>query len=474
MYIAPEMYTVSAKCTEYVDIWSLGIVLVEISFGLPELPRDRNREWCYREWCYQVVNHLEALTTATKGPTETFRRFLLEHMLQINPEHRRSAQRCHYYFTNLDMRSGNIWMPRTLVGLSTDADETSIQGNLRQELLAGPLSKTVDIGLFTENRVTPNVSTIVVKDYDRDSGYTSASRSNLPNSSSESILRGDVFDSETEIVDNHDQQPYSVELVASNDDDIDSQASHETTRRERDGKALIMLFLAEDQYIRGFCGKAMVQLAEQQVVETMRKLLKMFHKNLMEEAVGEVQRTTAKLLRSRRGRVRISQSLLEHLRGSKDDLLDQGDARPWPTQEGKIGVEAWLTQVSSVDEDVDNRLSVAEGDHEAVALLVDESDSEDEFPHIADLKSFLRESTSFRLLQRNSMLQLLPYTLRHILLSSPRGSVWLSQEQDVSFSNRFKSWVEDSTELEWDWRPFSRRKRLLRDNESRLFWRCVC
>lgn len=474
MYRPPELYYTGPVDNldvypECVDIWSLGVVLAEISLSLPTLPK-RLAELAF---CHQVVDHLKegAIT-----PNQGFQKYLLRNMLHIEPENRRSAQQCHDDLRHLDSNQDGGWTSHSPSGLSVDGDRnlTPIEAGIQQQQEIEELADTLDNNTMSisEHGIASNTLQMK-KEFDRDSGYTSASRSYLQRAYSGSTARSRSHTSQTEIVENHGHQPDEFEPICSDDDDISSQASHETTRRERDGKALIMLFLAEDHYIRDFCEKAMAGLTELQFVEKMRKLLKMFHKSLMEEAVGEVQKTTAKLLRSRRGRVRISRNLVQHLRGPKEDPLDRGDAREGPSQEGKIGVETWLTHVSSVNEDVDNRLPVVEVDYEAVAIIANESDSEDEFPHIADLKSFLRESTSFRLLQRNSMLTLLPYTLRRILLSSPGGSVWLSREQDVSFSNRFKAWLEDSTEFKWDWRPFDRRKRLLGDKESRMFWRCV-
>ncbi|KAH7108978.1 hypothetical protein EDB81DRAFT_673156 [Dactylonectria macrodidyma] len=255
-------------------------------------------------------------------------------------------------------------------------------------------------------------------DPDHDSGYASASRVATWTVLSDSNFRDDVEPPAS-------QNPYDVihpsdeiQSLSSDNDDIGSQASDETTNEGMTGKALIRVFLAEEPQFRALCEKALAKMGRQRFVENLRRLLKSFHKNLSEEAETEAEKAVVKLLHSRRGRLQISNQLAAYMQQEK---------------EGVWG----LDRVS---------LQIVSGDKRRT-----EQD-----------------------LRKDFMLMFLPSDLRHVLLSIPRKYVWVSLEQDLSFSNRVKAWVEDNTQLRWNWWPLKPRKRLLQHGESRVFWQCSC
>jgi hypothetical protein len=309
------------------------------------------------------------------------------------------------------------------------------------------------------NQTTTSISSnSPLKDSEPDSGYVSASRPATLVAFSESAFAGRL-----------DGMGYSfdgdIQSFASDDDDIGSQASNETTNEERTGQALIRVFLAEDSQFRPLCEKAMAQMDEQRFVENLRRLLKSFYKNLSAEAEGKAEMAVARLLRSRSGRGRISQQLVAHIQQEQEEVYDGDRVDLQIAADHKQLVETWLTRASEGpgvtwfpekefgNHDIDIQLSTSDSDSDSLG---------DEFPNI-----------SLQILLKDFMLMFLPTELRHVLSSIPKEHVWASQEQDLSVANRVKAWVEDSTQVSWNWWPLKSRKRMLRDGESRIFWKCV-
>lgn len=297
---------------------------------------------------------------------------------------------------------------------------------------------------------------------DQDSGYASESR--LPTSSahSESVSEVATKPSTTEKHDGAVDLSDELQSLASDDDDIGSQVSAETTTEGMTGQALIRKFLCEEPQFGALCEKALTRLSRQRFVENMRRLLKSFHKSLLGEAQTEAERATAGLLRSRRGRSRISNQIASYMISEDENTNQAGLGIDLGS---KQRVEMWMRGVVvNPKQELDTHDMGEESST---------TSSDDEFPLISEAEVFLRGSTSFRRLQKELMLVFMPRTLRHVLLSIPRQQIWVSHEQDLTLSNRTKAWIEATTLLKWNWWPLSPRRRTLRHGEARVFWRCV-
>ncbi len=94
LYLAPEVYEADAiprkeraPYTALVDIWSLGVVLAQLLCGLPKHGEQNERV----EWCKCVRQRVEMKL----GPTaDDLLSFLLESMLCLQPEARKTAKDC--------------------------------------------------------------------------------------------------------------------------------------------------------------------------------------------------------------------------------------------------------------------------------------------------------------------------------------------------------------------------------------------
>jgi hypothetical protein len=91
--------------------------------------------------------------------------------------------------------------------------------------------------------------------------------------------------------------------MVSDNNDISSQASDETTNKGIASEALIGMFLAKEPQFRPLYEKAIAKISKHCFVENMRRLLKLFQKNLAKEAKSTSEKSITKLLKSRHGRL---------------------------------------------------------------------------------------------------------------------------------------------------------------------------
>jgi hypothetical protein len=97
-------------------------------------------------------------------------------------------------------------------------------------------------------------------------------------------------------------------------------------------------------------------------------------------------------------------------------------------------------------------------------------------PNVEEMEIFLIGGTSFRNLLISLHLFLLPPVLAgltRVLRSIPNDRIWFSTEDNLSLFNKAKSFIEDHTGEDWNWWPLRPRMRLLKENQTRLHWRCV-
>lgn len=105
-YLAPEVYKKGGWYSNAVDIWSLGVVGLKYSYGLPRL-----REWDALDWADEV--HHRAHECEGKLAA------LLQNMLKLLPSARYSAETCLTSTVFADSTKGNEGSPPQLPTHST-------------------------------------------------------------------------------------------------------------------------------------------------------------------------------------------------------------------------------------------------------------------------------------------------------------------------------------------------------------------
>lgn len=285
--------------------------------------------------------------------------------------------------------------------------------------------------------------------------------------------------------------PNADKYDLSGDDDLldtSSLNSHETTAREKDGKTYIAQFLAGDAELHMLCRGILGQVDKTTFANTGRKLLKTFYLGLLEDARTELEQQSVRLLKSRRGRVRISVAIADIVSSDEAELIEERIkaseqdrmraerleryAADVPHESFKDPEEQAVQEFQYDGEDRGDpyELHTTCSDKEA---SLDIGSEPEEQPHLAEMEEFFRNSKSFQSLLNGFKELLLPQSLKDIVMSASTDSIWLSDQQNLSPINRVKASIEDYTMLRWNWWPLEPRMRLLKADETRLFWRCV-
>ncbi|CAN9169370.1 unnamed protein product [Alternaria alternata] len=284
----------------------------------------------------------------------------------------------------------------------------------------------------------------------------------------------------------------------SDDDDpleVSSVSSHITTAREKDAKAHVAYVLANDTKLRALCSRVVDEVGKAEFANEGRKLLKSFYCGLLMDAKTQLEKQSVSLLKSRKGRIRISSSIADIINSPDVEHSEAGRRAEEQIRMRTKRLEMWAedyTHISHADEDSHERDAVQrrlvermDGQPEDSEHLDSGSshggDSDEEFDlegetkenfmtKVTEMENFFRNSRSFEVLLDGFRELLLPQSLRDIL---PATSVEISTEEDKSISNQMKSFVEDFTMLDWNWWPLTPRMRALKTNEKRLIWKCV-
>jgi hypothetical protein len=322
-----------------------------------------------------------------------------------------------------------------------------------------------------------------------------------------------VSQSET-LVEEEEMWPRTKDNLADDDEDLDtnSVSSHITTAREKDGKAHIAYFLATNPELRPIVRGVMNKVTREEFTKKGRMLLKDFYFGLLTEAETELQVQTVSLLKSQRGRIRISKDMAHTvLSADAEDAREKADAveqrrmrmarlEGWASNyhhlafdDEEIGMRKrrlddqtaehahtpvgaeqheenpWEQNGDDHDRD-ENHESCSEGEPRS-----ERGDDQDMLPNIAEMEAFFRNSKAFQVLLDAFSKLLLPQSLKDILSSTSTelSTVEVSNEQNESFVNNVKAVVEGYTMLRWNWWPLEPYMRPLHPDERRLIWYCV-
>ena len=171
-------------------------------------------------------------------------------------------------------------------------------------------------------------------------------------------------------------------------------------------------------------------------VDKFQGLLEQFSVELSENSQTDLELAISRLLRSRHTRKRIASRIVRNCVTYNDEIVLE-------------------TPESSSDES---------------------EDEDDEIPNGSELRDFVRGSNACKNLVTGLKVLLLPQNLRpvsRIMMTMPSESVWFSDEEDLSLSNKFKLLAEQISNVKWHWWPLRPRMQLLQKDETRMHWRCV-
>jgi hypothetical protein len=272
-----------------------------------------------------------------------------------------------------------------------------------------------------------------------------------------------------------------IESVFSDNVDIQSTSSAGTNLPAHEGRLHLAQILAAHPGLAPLCKRAIGRMERNRFIQTTRKFLKPYYRNLLREASNERERASIQLLKSRRGRQMIGTSIAKFL---EDDMEEEEDIKnranlPVLVERRAEYLNTWLSQTPHGEQPGD----VSEP-HRSWREFHEECSNEDgnssiassevlALPHLSEMENLFRDSKPFRLLTNEFRKMLLPRQVRQVLDTVPKSQIWLSRQQNNCLTNQIKSSVEDYTQLEWNWWPLEPRMRTLRDTEMRMFWACV-
>jgi hypothetical protein len=303
-----------------------------------------------------------------------------------------------------------------------------------------------------------------------------------------------------------------IESVFSDTESIHSQVSSSINRLEFNALHLLVDCLASDKQLAPLFRMALAKMKKERFSNNLRRILKFFYLQLRLEASNEREKMVVRVLRSRSMRTRLAHGIVKAIQSQPaDDTFQQPalDSALLETRAYKRTMNEWLARLPPgrhLPQDENTPLlrgEVHHGDHHhaqgaahagASPAVGDEHDSdsdnnsegeltsdddetsnllEDEsiFPQIRHVELFLTRSRAFRAFCLDMRFLTLPGAIREIIDSVPKASIRVTSENDVSFLNKTKLFLETYTGCQWDWAPLSSPLPDIQTGNKRVEWK---
>lgn len=267
-----------------------------------------------------------------------------------------------------------------------------------------------------------------------------------------------------------------IRSVMSDLNDIHSLASNRRMPQEIVAEEHLGVLLAQRSELKPLYEEALQKLGRSRFVENFRRLLKRYYLDLSRHANTNLQRATTHLLRSRWARIRIAQRVVDFFHAEDKDAEAQMAQFIRENQWKVLDLESWIATneglAPSMD-DLDDTIMCEDSSDD------DSNTGEDKasiLPNVSEMEEFLVGGVSFQNLSVNMQLFLLPAALApltRIIMSIPEENIWFSAEDDLSFMNQTKIWLENRTVGKWNWWPMQPPMPLLQEDQVRVHWQCV-
>jgi hypothetical protein len=356
---------------------------------------------------------------------------------------------------------------RQLTGLISDASF---------QTMVGPRSTLEGTGSLEVKRqdITPEQSEIAeTQSFVSVSGIDNRALSEHGSSLEGSTLLEQMHITETEQLQakEHDSKGIDYTSVISNDEDIASKAPRSRTLPELLAVKLFGAYFAELDDLRDLHNDLLEKLGTGRFVDNYRKILKIYVLKLKEEAQTALEKDAVKVIEDRKNRRFIALEIMAHVMPEINDIRKQFQGLAIQPLE-KQSLEEWSrnaygapdhapTPEDSADEesDFDTDDSIEKIHLETLALT-----------NVGKARRFLQKSAPLQTLILQLRLLSLPSTLREIMETTPKRGICVSSENDTSFLNNYKRYVESYTSSPWDWWPLKPCVPNLTAGQSRLEW----
>jgi hypothetical protein len=273
-----------------------------------------------------------------------------------------------------------------------------------------------------------------------------------------------------------------IRSAESDQESISSMVSTNRSKAELLAVKHLTSFFAQLIDLRPLHVLALQKIDQRRFIRNYMKILKFYCRRLLQESTNSTEKDIANTLRSRLNRENIAEGIANQL-----VRIDEEESRPpdkmFEQTSGKEYLENWLRTMrntnphqpyeaeqeptidsySSNDSDYESDTDSDSGAEHAPATA--------EFINIDRAERFLRGGPAFRNLVLDIRLLILPGPLREIFESTPKASLQISSNNDTSWMNGMKAFLEEYTRFDWDWWPLMPRVPDLGLGQQRLQWK---
>ena len=324
-----------------------------------------------------------------------------------------------------------------------------------------------------------------------DSGYESMS-ARMAGGSINSLSRKYPLDEKSNWaalhpVSNHQAHGDEIVSLASDTKDTGSQKITTIPPQHKQAEELIAALLFS--HLSEFLEKALENIAFPQLLQNVRRLLKLYYLDLLPLAVDELKKATVNVLRAKSSRNRIALEFIRSIALSSINSARMNDEAAQDQIDNKKTLEAWIDEQQNFantkvfgtleEKGLGKGEGILDDDGKVLSDFDDESDDAGAngtpFPRISEMNAFLFEGRPFENLVTRALAFLMPIELQSLqraILSLPEKNVWFRKEDD-SVTDRVKRYVESQTLENWNWWPLAQMKQPLLPDEVRMHWKCV-
>ena len=271
-----------------------------------------------------------------------------------------------------------------------------------------------------------------------------------------------------------------LQSLVSDKDEISSQTSIRKAQQELLAEKHLAILLAQHEDLKPLYEIALERIGKWRFINNFRRILKRYYLDLFQFANTNLERATVNLLRSRSTRFGIALDIVDRLSPESYEAYSQVLADTRDIEDKMSKLESWIASSPGLVPPQDSGDAV-EGQVDDLDNNPSDSDQDEEdqvfpLPNVAEMESFLFQGNPFRSLITNTCLFLLPVariSLSRVLMTIPYDNIYFSSEDNLSILNRVKGFIEDYTEENWNWWPLQPRMRLLTNDQTRVFWKCV-
>ncbi|USP79667.1 ankyrin repeat-containing domain protein [Curvularia clavata] len=254
--------------------------------------------------------------------------------------------------------------------------------------------------------------------------------------------------------------PDDIRSIQSDNESIGSKISTTRSRAELFAVNHLATFFAQLDDLRLLHEVALQKIQRRRFISNYRRILKSYYKRLLKEAASSTEKAVTRVLQSRRNRPSLEKFLAQP--AEKEYLED------WL---GRMQGTEYERSALAIQQPPFNDFQLEDGGSDSGFDTEPETEAEDEFTNIDGAERFLQQGLAFHNLVLDIRLLMLPHSLRQIVETTPKCSLQVIENNDTSWVNNAKAFLESHTGYKWDWWPLAPRIPNLDIGEQHLQWK---